>query len=108
MFTSAVVLISTYWNVNRLDVIIPACTVTVLISTYWNVNSASGTVIIDTNGVLISTYWNVNVYSGNAFRGQCRRFNLNLLECKFFLMRSDNGISLCFNLNLLECKCCCE
>ena len=97
------VLISTYWNVNRvntyeadvdfgfnlnlleckrcmclcrLDVFI------VLISTYWNVNIGIKTEFIKNFKVLISTYWNVNYEYGNLRLLQQIRFNLNLLECK--------------------------
>ena len=58
--TLAVVLISTYWNVNSRDsALYPNC-LNVLISTYWNVNQIHSLSLPDWVIVLISTYWNVN------------------------------------------------
>ncbi len=54
----------------------------VLISTYWNVNQAFLGNNIFLFLVLISTYWNVNVQKYEAFLMVMQCFNLNLLECK--------------------------
>ena len=55
------VLIDTWWNVNR--VITPAITSenVVLIDTWWNVNSGFGSPSPGFPSVLIDTWWNVNV-----------------------------------------------
>ena len=55
------VLISTYWNVNSIYIIVPSLSRIVLISTYWNVNTS-----LLAKNILF-----------------CKSFNLNLLECKF-------------------------
>ena len=55
----------------------------VLISTYWNVNEGEFINYWYKFDVLISTYWNVNL-TELLISTQTLRFNLNLLECKFF------------------------
>ena len=57
----AIVLISTYWNVNAEMLTIGGCVGTVLISTYWNVNEKDFKLLVQDTFVLISTYWNVNL-----------------------------------------------
>ena len=33
------ILIETYWNVNRTNILLPSMSANILIETYWNVNS---------------------------------------------------------------------
>ena len=56
----------------------------VLISTYWNVNLSIENLNFLIFHVLISTYWNVNENFLMHALMKLARFNLNLLECKFF------------------------
>ena len=57
----AQLLISPYWNVNLVKVLLVWQTIRLLISPYWNVNASRqnrGGIILK---LLISPYWNVNV-----------------------------------------------
>ena len=55
------VLISTYWNVNGVELMPLLHSRRVLISTYWNVNNGYLVEKAEKTPVLISTYWNVNL-----------------------------------------------
>ena len=60
--------------------------------------------------VLISTYWNVNRDEVEAYAKAMEGFNLNLLECKFHLMREKRCflnvlISTYWNVNWLVAAC---
>ena len=76
------VLISTYWNVNDVIIVLAGANDFVLISTYWNVNPKNFSVSPSQAMVLISTYWNVNHELSEACDEEYKSFNLNLLECK--------------------------
>ena len=55
------VLIDTWWNVNKVDCGKYAVLVKVLIDTWWNVNPFSTPLIFINPFVLIDTWWNVNL-----------------------------------------------
>ena len=78
------VLISTYWNVNSFEYQPVTQPTSVLISTYWNVNKKTASYEEKVKSVLISTYWNVNALNIPWAELNESRFNLNLLECKYF------------------------
>ena len=98
------VLISTYWNVNRLPKLVQVEGKRVLISTYWNVNIEYERLQTLPDNVLISTYWNVNANGAKLYVSTFTRFNLNLLECKYCWHAVSRDWGEGFNLNLLECK----
>ena len=60
VYQISLVLISTYWNVNKFAKDEWGRRKPVLISTYWNVNPYAVCVYAADDLVLISTYWNVN------------------------------------------------
>ena len=76
----------------------------VLISTYWNVKKLQITQLSEEVSVLISTYWNVKARGFDIKRITSTSFNLNLLECKCADDTLREWENYCFNLNLLECK----
>ena len=65
----------------------------VLISTYWNVNTISDKDYMLALEVLISTYWNVNCDDWAKKHNSYPCFNLNLLECKFRYFHSSGFIT---------------
>ena len=99
-----VVLILTYWNVNRITISTP------FKHQSFNLNLLECKFItvfvyIINIQVLILTYWNVNASLGGERLRAEQGFNLNLLECKLPFYFQFQNLALCFNLNLLECKC---
>ena len=60
ILVAVIVLIDTWWNVNKLPLKILAFAGIVLIDTWWNVNLTSSVDICAIFPVLIDTWWNVN------------------------------------------------
>ena len=82
------VLIYPYWNVNTYNPqglrILPK----VLIYPYWNVNKFTISADTPRTLVLIYPYWNVNHCTHLLRTQDILRFNLPILECKFFRDKS--------------------
>ena len=61
-FFIVLVLIDTWWNVNREKDIFINTGTKVLIDTWWNVNVYTRSLVLYLGLVLIDTWWNVNYY----------------------------------------------
>ena len=97
------VLIETLWNVNfTKDTAFPR-SVWVLIETLWNVNTGRYVSCDYGTQVLIETLWNVN-YEVKVKRAELRRFNRNIVECKFYFFGRPVIVKISFNRNIVECK----
>ncbi len=78
------VLIYPYWNVNAPSSMRLRRDYAVLIYPYWNVNVSPVGFYNDSVTVLIYPYWNVNIAASRPRNHVGNRFNLSILECKFF------------------------
>ena len=121
----AVVLIETYWNVNKIGALVIFRQSHVLIETYWNVKLEDyreiramqcgiNRNILECKGrirmvwpygclVLIETYWNVKTLPPDQ-SWRLPRINRNILECKAVSAAFPCNAYFSINRNILECK----
>ena len=78
-----VVLIDTWWNVNKTTPAIFWSLSIVLIDTWWNVNYLSPSFSYPLFIVLIDTWWNVNISSITKIVTSCLGFNRYMVECEY-------------------------
>ena len=75
-----------------------------LIDTLWNVKSRSIIAAFASSIDLIETLWNVNITKPCSVNDFVKRFNRNILECKYQVCYCKVCCGLWFNRNILECK----
>ena len=78
------VLIDTWWNVNKIFLIIMIVFYIVLIDTWWNVNMYDLSNAYFTDSVLIDTWWNVNYVYTCHISVHMHGFNRYMVECEYF------------------------
>ena len=76
----------------------------VLIETYWNVNRKLHQQNRQPMCVLIETYWNVNLHWQGRHPSRYWRLNRNILECKWIPLGDFVKRVSSLNRNILECK----